>query len=126
MFRRLIQIIFFSQLSQALLAQSLPPDFSALEKVVVQELKETNTPGAAVAIVSGDKLIYAKGFGVANVETGAPVTPEMLFRLGSTTKMFAVRLSWHWPRGERSTLIPRLGIMHKGSVPESQSSPLTG
>jgi CubicO group peptidase (beta-lactamase class C family) len=32
-------------------------------------------------------LIYAKGFGTSNVETGAPVTSETLFRLGSTTKM---------------------------------------
>jgi len=62
-------------------------DFSALEKVAVEELKATNTPGAAVAIVEGDKVVFAKGFGLANVETGAPVTPDMLFRLGSTTKM---------------------------------------
>ncbi|MBC7909504.1 MAG: beta-lactamase family protein, partial [Pyrinomonadaceae bacterium] len=69
-------------------AQTATPDFSALEKVVLEELKETNTPGAAVAIVSGDRVIYAKGFGLANVETGAQVSPDMLFRLGSTTKMF--------------------------------------
>jgi CubicO group peptidase (beta-lactamase class C family) len=33
-------------------------------------------------------LLIAKGFGVSNVETGAPVTPDRLFRLGPTTKMF--------------------------------------
>jgi CubicO group peptidase (beta-lactamase class C family) len=64
------------------------PDFGELEKVALAELAETNTPGAAVGIVSGDRLIFARGFGVSNVETGAPVTPNMLFRLGSTTKMF--------------------------------------
>ena len=69
-------------------AQPAQPDFAELEKVIVEELKERNTPGAAVAVVSGDRVIYAKGFGVASVETAAPVTPEMLFRLGSTTKMF--------------------------------------
>ncbi len=63
-------------------------DFSALEQTIAEELKATNTPGAALGIVRGDRLIYAKGFGTANVETGAPVTPDMLFRLGSTTKMF--------------------------------------
>jgi CubicO group peptidase (beta-lactamase class C family) len=63
-------------------------DFSALERVVQDELRSTHTPGAAIAIVSGDTVILAKGFGVASVETGAPVTPDMLFRLGSTTKMF--------------------------------------
>ena len=51
-------------------------------------MQATKTPGAAVSIVQGERVVYAKGFGVANVETGAPVTTDMLFRLGSTTKMF--------------------------------------
>ena len=63
-------------------------DFTQLEKVALEELKESNTPGAAVAVVSGDRLVFAKGFGVANIETGAPVTPDTLFRIGSVTKMF--------------------------------------
>jgi len=71
-----------------LAVQEQPPDFSQLEKVVLYELKETNTPGATVAIISGDRIIYKKAFGISNVETGAPMTPEMLFRIGSTTKMF--------------------------------------
>ncbi len=62
--------------------------FGELEQVILSELKETRTPGAAVAVISGGRVVFAKGFGVAGVETGAPVTPEMLFRLGSTTKMF--------------------------------------
>src|SRR5262245_45734006 len=64
------------------------PDVSELENVVLAELTETNIPGAAIGIVSGERLVFAKGFGVSNIETGAPVTPDMLFRLGSTTKMF--------------------------------------
>jgi len=68
--------------------QEQQPDFSQLEKVVLEELKETNTPGATVAIVSGERVIYTKAFGMSNVETGAPMTPDMLFRIGSTTKMF--------------------------------------
>src|SRR5512144_2867211 len=72
----------------ALAIQEQQPDFSQLEKVLLEELKETNTPGATVAIVSGDRVIYAKAFGISNIETGAPMTPDMLFRIGSTTKMF--------------------------------------
>jgi CubicO group peptidase (beta-lactamase class C family) len=68
--------------------QEQQPDFSQLEKTVLEELKETNTPGATVAIVSGERVIYTKAFGTSNVETGAPMTPDMLFRIGSTTKMF--------------------------------------
>lgn len=69
------------------MAQPARANYRDLEKVALVELKETNTPGAAVAIVSGDRLVYEKGFGIANVETGAPVTPAMLFRTGSMLKM---------------------------------------
>ena len=63
-------------------------DFSGLDKVVADELRTTGTPGGAIAVVLGDRVIYTKAFGIANVETNEPVRPEMLFRLGSTTKMF--------------------------------------
>ena len=65
-----------------------PIDFSELDKLVPAELKEKNTPGAVITVVSGDQVVYQKAFGVANVETDAEMQPEMLFRLGSTTKMF--------------------------------------
>ncbi|HYJ45080.1 MAG TPA: serine hydrolase domain-containing protein [Pyrinomonadaceae bacterium] len=76
----------------ALQASAHPGDERAaaaeLERVVNAELKETNTPGAAVTVIRGGRVIFAKGFGVSNIETGAPVSTDMLFRLGSTTKMF--------------------------------------
>jgi CubicO group peptidase (beta-lactamase class C family) len=84
----LLALVLLLWLAIAQQPQSSKHDFGELEKVALAELAETNTPGAAVGIVSGDRLIFARGFGVSNVETGAPVTPDMLFRLGSTTKMF--------------------------------------
>ena len=63
-------------------------DFSELDKLVPAELQEKKTPGAVITVISGDQVIYQKAFGLANVETNAAMQPEMLFRLGSTTKMF--------------------------------------
>jgi CubicO group peptidase (beta-lactamase class C family) len=64
-------------------------DFAELERAVEAELKAGHTPGAAVAVVSGDRVVYAKGFGVTSAEEGgSAVTPDTLFRMGSTTKMF--------------------------------------
>ena len=63
-------------------------DFKELESVAAQELKETGTPGAAVIVLSGDRIVFAKGFGVSNVETGQAITTDMLFRIGSMTKPF--------------------------------------
>ncbi len=69
-------------------AQTKTPDLSELEKVIEAELQQSKTPGAAVAIVSGDKIIFAKGFGATSSEGGSAVTADTLFRMGSTTKMF--------------------------------------
>ena len=63
-------------------------DFSELDKLIPAELQEKNTPGTVITVISGDQIIYQKAFGVANVETRAAMETDMLFRLGSTTKMF--------------------------------------
>jgi CubicO group peptidase (beta-lactamase class C family) len=68
-------------------AQQKTINFSELEATLNEELKATNTPGAAVVVIVGDQVVFAKGFGVSNVETRTPVTPETLFRIASTTKM---------------------------------------
>ena len=65
-----------------------PIDTAALDASVRDEMRATRTPGVALAIVMGDSVVYAKGFGVASIETGTPVTADMLFRVGSVTKMF--------------------------------------
>jgi CubicO group peptidase (beta-lactamase class C family) len=75
----------YSQFSSASQQES---GFAELEKIALEELQETETPGAAIAVVSGERVVFAKGFGESNVETHAPVKPEMLFRLGAPTKVF--------------------------------------
>jgi CubicO group peptidase (beta-lactamase class C family) len=45
-------------------------------------------PGLAVGVVVDQELIWARGYGVRDLETGEPVTPETVFRLGSITKLF--------------------------------------
>jgi CubicO group peptidase (beta-lactamase class C family) len=69
-------------------AEVRQPDPALIERAAMEELQATQTPGAAVAVVLGDQVVFSHGYGVASVETGAPITPDMLFRLGSTTKMF--------------------------------------
>lgn len=65
--------------------QSIPELQTAIETV----LKETKTPGAAIAIVSRDKVEWVAGVGKADVAANKPVTAETLFRIGSTSKAFA-------------------------------------
>jgi CubicO group peptidase (beta-lactamase class C family) len=86
--RRLAAFFLVALLAVARAASPQAPDLTALDAVAQQELQQSGIPGATIAIVSKGRVIYARGFGVANVETGAPMTPDLLFRLGSTTKMF--------------------------------------
>lgn len=83
-FRAASFLLFASALAAG---QSVKLDLPAIEVIANEELAATRTPGAAIGVVSDGRLIYAHGFGTSNIETGAPVTEQTLFRLGSTTKM---------------------------------------
>lgn len=45
-------------------------------------------PGLGVGIVEDGEIVYARGFGVQSLETGAPVTPDSFFCIASVTKCF--------------------------------------
>ena len=53
---------------------------------------DLHVPGAVLAIVRGEEVIFARGFGLADVEKKTPVTPETRFFIGSTTKAFTATL----------------------------------
>src|ERR1700674_1313387 len=45
-------------------------------------------PGAAVLVMKDGMPLLRKGYGLANLELGVPIRPEMVFRIGSITKQF--------------------------------------
>eukprot|EP00164_Ancoracysta_twista_P006526 GFYU01009100.1.p1 GENE.GFYU01009100.1~~GFYU01009100.1.p1 ORF type:complete len:603 (+),score=195.53 GFYU01009100.1:16-1824(+) len=49
-------------------------------------------PSAMLSVVSGGEVVYAKGHGVRDVTTGAPVDENTLFGIGSTSKAFTATL----------------------------------
>ena len=49
-----------------------------------------NTPGAAVAVVKGGKIIYKKGYGMAHLEYDIPISPASVFHIASVSKQFTV------------------------------------
>ncbi len=59
-----------------------------IEKEMNKVLEVTKAPGFAVAVVEGDKVIYAKGFGYRDYENKIPVDANTLFAIGSSTKAF--------------------------------------
>lgn len=72
-------------------AAQAPANGNALTSAINQELEKTfksNEPGAAVIAVKDGQVVFRKGYGMANLELGVAIEPDMIFRIGSVTKQF--------------------------------------
>jgi proline iminopeptidase len=67
-------------------AQTLATFF---DKTMPTQLDDRHIPGATVAVVRGDEVVFARGYGWADVERQVPVVADRtLFHIGSNTKLF--------------------------------------
>jgi D-aminopeptidase len=48
------------------------------------------SPGAVVAVMRGGAIELCKGYGLASIELGVPITPQTRFRIASVSKQFTV------------------------------------
>lgn len=53
-----------------------------------QLLDEHDTPGLSIALVDGQKLVWAEGFGYADLKTRARASSDTVYRVGSISKTF--------------------------------------
>jgi CubicO group peptidase (beta-lactamase class C family) len=51
-------------------------------------ITEQNLPGVSVAVGVGGEIVWAEGFGFADLDTKVPVAPEMRFRIAEVSKAF--------------------------------------
>ena len=54
-------------------------------QIVRAALAEQNLPGVSVAVGAGGEIVWAEGFGWANLENKVPVSPETRFRIGTAS-----------------------------------------
>jgi len=95
--------IFFTKLAFVLVVVSFlefnPRDLHAFQAYPHNELTDKvdalfaqwdnkDSPGASVGIFKDGRIIYARGYGSANLEYSIPNTPQTIFRIGSTSKHF--------------------------------------
>ena len=66
---------------------ALDQKFKEVDKIFA-DYEGADKPGAAVMIIQDGKVIFQKGYGMANLEENIPVTPKSDFRLASVTKEF--------------------------------------
>jgi CubicO group peptidase (beta-lactamase class C family) len=62
---------------------------TAYEKTIIELQKEYYLPSISVAIISNKKIIYAKGFGYADIERKIAATDSTPYRIASITKTIA-------------------------------------
>lgn len=76
--------------SIAVLLLTLSATFSVradnVDRIVLERMKEQNIPGAAVAVIKNGKTVKVKGYGIASLEFGVPVSTDTVFEIGSVSK----------------------------------------
>ncbi|NJK98899.1 MAG: serine hydrolase [Bacteroidales bacterium] len=55
---------------------------------IFSEWNKPSVPGCALGIIRDGKLIYAKGYGLANLEKNIPISTNSVFEIASTSKQF--------------------------------------
>jgi len=55
---------------------------------IFSEWDKPDSPGCALAIIRDGKIVYERGYGIANLDSKAPITSTTLFDIGSISKQF--------------------------------------
>jgi CubicO group peptidase (beta-lactamase class C family) len=71
-------------------ARTQPSDDESAKKVdaFLSQWDKNDLPGCAVGVVRDGRLVYKRGFGMANLDYDVPNTPSTLFNLASASKPF--------------------------------------
>lgn len=56
---------------------------------ILADFDHPDAPGCAVGIVRDGELVYARGYGMSNLEHGIPIAPDSIFHVASVSKQFA-------------------------------------
>jgi CubicO group peptidase (beta-lactamase class C family) len=69
-------------------SQQVPQTIDELKAELDSLMKRYDIPGAGIAIVSKNSIVYLGGLGYANIDLHTPVDENTLFRAGSISKSF--------------------------------------
>jgi CubicO group peptidase (beta-lactamase class C family) len=79
-------------LASPAMAQRTPAPLAGFDAYVTKSMATWKVPGVAVAVVKGDSVVYARGYGTRTFGKHEPVDPSTLFAIGSSSKAFTATL----------------------------------
>ena len=59
-----------------------------MERYIAHEMRDKALPALSLALVDGDRIVWARGFGLEDPQTGTPATAQTVYRVGSVSKLF--------------------------------------
>ena len=68
--------------------KSFDPSQKVIDAFIKKEMDEQRIPGLSLAVTIDNEQIFAKGYGLANVELRSPAVAESVYELASITKQF--------------------------------------
>lgn len=93
MTRRFLTLAAVVAIATPALAQRKPAPRTldaAFDATIDSVMKVWKVPGLGIAVVKGNQVIFAKGYGFRDLEQKVPVTPKTKFAIGSVSKSFTV------------------------------------
>jgi len=69
-------------------AQTLPPETAAQIDKIFAQYDHTETPGCALGVYQDGRIVYKRGYGMANLNDDVTITPETVFHVASMSKQF--------------------------------------
>ncbi len=89
MARGLIVSALLSSLITSCIAQSAPPEKREAEvNAIFAKMDTTVSPGCALSVIRDHKIIYERGYGMADLDHNVPITPTSVFHVASMSKQF--------------------------------------
>src|SRR5882762_563380 len=61
---------------------------AALESLIHREMQDKQLPAFSIALVDGNEIVWAQGFGYQDPEHKIPATAHTIYRVGSVSKLF--------------------------------------
>lgn len=87
--KNIFSLLIIILLSNVLSAQT---NYSSLKEKysekITKIMKKKKIPGASIALIDGNTIVWQQGFGFADEENEIKATPETLFKIGSVSKLF--------------------------------------